>query len=48
MAYACVRESVRAWDIGMTCEHSCGNAYVVAQLVCKSCIMALHVHLGGE
>ena len=44
MAYACVR----AWDIGMTCEHSCGNAYVVAQLVCKSCIMALHVHLGGE
>ena len=23
MAYACVRESVRARDIGMTCEHSC-------------------------
>ena len=29
MAYACVRELVRAWDIGMTCEHSCRNAYVV-------------------
>ena len=35
MAYACVRESVRAWDIGMTCEYSCRNAYVIAQCVCK-------------
>ena len=48
MAYACVRESVRARDIGMTCEHSCGNAYVVAQCVCNDGIMALHVHLGVE
>ena len=29
MMCACVRESVKAWDIGMTCEHSCINAYVV-------------------
>ena len=35
MAYACVRESVRARDIGMTCEHSCRNAYVVAHCVCN-------------
>ena len=35
MAYACVRKSVRARDIGMTCEHSCRNAYVVAQCVCN-------------
>ena len=31
MAYACVRESVRGRDIGMTCEHSCRHAYVVPQ-----------------
>ena len=35
MAYACVRESVMARDIGMTCEHSCRNEYVVAQCVCN-------------
>ena len=35
MAYACVRESTRAQDIGMTCDHSCGNVYVVAQCVCN-------------
>ena len=36
MAYAYVRESVRARDIGMTCEHSCRNAYVIAQCVCNN------------
>ena len=35
MAYACVRESVRARDIGMICEHLCRNVYVIAQCVCK-------------
>ena len=35
MAYACVRESMRAWDISMTCEHSCSNECVIAQCVCK-------------
>ena len=35
MAYACVRKSMRAQDIGMTCENSCRNAYVVAQCVCN-------------
>ena len=30
MANACVRESMRARDIGMTCEHSCRNACVIA------------------
>ena len=48
MVYACVRESVKAWDIGMTCEHSYRNAYVVAQCVCNDLIMALHVHLDVE
>ena len=33
MAYACVRESVRARNICMTCEHSCRNVYVIAQCV---------------
>ena len=35
MTCTCVRESMRARDIGMTCEHSCRNAYVVAQCVCN-------------
>ena len=35
MTYACVRESVRAQDIGMTCEHSIRNIYVIRQCVCK-------------
>ena len=35
MAYACVRELVRARDIGMTCEHSCINVYVATQCVCN-------------
>ena len=35
MANACVRELVRARDIGMTCEHSCRNACVIAQCVCE-------------
>ena len=35
MAYVCVRESVRAQDIGMTCEHSCRNVCVITQCVCK-------------
>ena len=48
MAYACVRDSMRARDISMTCEHSCRNAYVVVQRVCKGCIMALYVDLGEE
>ena len=48
MSYACVRESMRARDIDMTCEHSCRNAYVIAQCVCECSIMALHVHLGDE
>ena len=30
MAYACVKELVRARDIGMTCEHLCRNAYAFA------------------
>ena len=30
MAYVRVRESVRDWDIGMTCEHLCRNVYVIA------------------
>ena len=33
LTYACVKESVRARDIGMTCEHSYRNAYVVSQCV---------------
>ena len=33
MAYACAKESVRARDIAMTCEHSCRNIYVIAQCV---------------
>ena len=32
---SCVRESVRAQDIGITCEHLCRNAYVVIQCVCN-------------
>ena len=35
MTCACVRELVKARDIGITCEHSCRNAYVVAQCVCN-------------
>ena len=35
MMCACVRKSVMAPDIGMTCEHSCRNAYIVAQCVCN-------------
>ena len=35
MTCACVRELVRARDISMTCDHSCRNAYVVAQCVCN-------------
>ena len=35
MTCACVRESVRAQDIGITCEHSCRSAYVVVQCVCN-------------
>ena len=35
MMCPCVRESVKARHIGMTCEHSCRNAYVVAQCVCN-------------
>ena len=33
MAYTCVTESVRARDIGMTCELSCRNVYVISQCV---------------
>ena len=33
MAYACVRESVRARDIGMTCRHLCRNVYVFTHCV---------------
>ena len=29
MAYACVRESMRARNIGITCEHSCRIIYVI-------------------
>ena len=36
MAYAYVRESVRARDIGMTSEQSCRNADVIAQCVCNN------------
>ena len=35
MVCANMRESVRDRDIGMTCDHSCRNAYVVAQCVCN-------------
>ena len=28
MVNACVRESVRTQDMGMTCRHSCRNVYV--------------------
>ena len=35
MTCARVMESERARDISMTCEHSCRNAYVVAQCVCN-------------
>ena len=35
MAYACVMESMRARDMGMTHEHSCRNIYVIGQCVCK-------------
>ena len=35
MVYECVRESVRARDTSMTCEHSCRNPYVVAQCACN-------------
>ena len=35
MVYACVRESMKAWDIGMKSEHSCRYVYVIAQCVCK-------------
>ena len=35
MAYVCVRELGRARDIGMTCEHSCRNIYVIGQCFCK-------------
>ena len=48
MEYACVRELVRTRDIGMKCEHSCRNAFVVAKCVCNDSIMALHMHLGRE
>ena len=48
MAHTCVRELVMAQDIGMTCGHSCRNAYVVSQCVCNDGIMALHVHLDEE
>ena len=33
MAYACVRESMMARDISMTCEHSCRNAYVLLNVI---------------
>ena len=33
MMCACMGELVRARDIGITCEHSCRNAYVVSQCV---------------
>ena len=33
MEYACVRKSVMAQDIGMTCKHLCRNVYVFTQRV---------------
>ena len=33
MTCACVRESVRARDIGMTRKHSCRNAYVLLNVL---------------
>ena len=44
MAYACVKESVRARDIGIACEHSCRNACVIVTPQTRGSVDYLSTH----